>query len=116
MSSAETLAVLLVLAVCGALMAGYPVALTLGGVSIAVAVIGHLTGLMDIGLLAAFGPTPASMAPEYPPGLNVRTAFAEGAAATRRRGLTTPDSAVRKLAATLGASRPPPGATTPRFP
>jgi TRAP-type mannitol/chloroaromatic compound transport system permease large subunit len=54
MSPAETLAVLLVLAVCGALMAGYPVALTLGGVSIAVAVIGHMAGLMDIGLLAAF--------------------------------------------------------------
>ncbi|MCZ7660074.1 MAG: TRAP transporter large permease subunit [Xanthobacteraceae bacterium] len=56
MSPAESLAVLLVLGVCGLLMAGYPVALTLGGVSVAVALAGHAAGLMDIGILAAFPP------------------------------------------------------------
>ena len=40
MPLAETLAVLMVVAVCVALLAGYPVALTLGGVSLAFAVIG----------------------------------------------------------------------------
>ena len=50
---AETLAVLMVVAVCVALLAGYPVALTLGGVSLAFAVIGHLTGVMNISLLGA---------------------------------------------------------------
>ncbi len=53
MPLAETLAVLMVVAVCVALLAGYPVALTLGGVSLAFAVIGHLTGVMDISLLGA---------------------------------------------------------------
>jgi tripartite ATP-independent transporter DctM subunit len=50
---AETLAVLMVVAVCVALLAGYPVALTLGGVSLAFAVIGHLTGVMNLSLLGA---------------------------------------------------------------
>jgi len=49
----ELIAILMVLAVCGLLMAGYPVALTLGGVSLAFAALGHLTGAMDIGLLYA---------------------------------------------------------------
>ena len=43
----EILAVLMVVAVCGLLFAGYPVALTLGGVSLAFAVLGHLAGAMD---------------------------------------------------------------------
>jgi tripartite ATP-independent transporter DctM subunit len=49
----EILAVLMVVAVCAALFAGYPVALTLGGVSLAFAVLGHITGAMDIALLGA---------------------------------------------------------------
>ncbi len=53
MPLAETLAVLMVVAVCVALLAGYPVALTLGGVSLAFAVIGHLTGVMSFTLIGA---------------------------------------------------------------
>src|ERR1041384_4972069 len=49
----ELLAVLMVLAVCALLFAGYPVALTLGGVSFAIAALAHLAGAMDIGLLYA---------------------------------------------------------------
>src|ERR1041384_402794 len=49
----ELLAVLMVLAVCALLFAGYPVALTLGGVSFAFALLAHLAGAMDIGLLYA---------------------------------------------------------------
>ena len=49
----EFLAILMVLAVCGLLMAGYPVALTLGGVSLAFALAGHALGAMDIGLIGA---------------------------------------------------------------
>jgi tripartite ATP-independent transporter DctM subunit len=49
----EILAVLMVAAVCGLLFAGYPVALTLGGVSLAFAALGHFAGAMDIGLLYA---------------------------------------------------------------
>jgi tripartite ATP-independent transporter DctM subunit len=49
----ELLAILMVLAVCGLLFAGYPVALTLGGVSLAFALTGHALGAMDIGLLGA---------------------------------------------------------------
>jgi TRAP-type mannitol/chloroaromatic compound transport system permease large subunit len=49
----ELLAILMVLAVCALLFAGYPVALTLGGVSLAFALIGHALGAMDIGLLGA---------------------------------------------------------------
>jgi len=51
--SAELLAILMVVAVCWLLMAGYPVALTLGGVSLVFAVFGHLAGVMDLGLLGA---------------------------------------------------------------
>ncbi|MBV9557554.1 MAG: TRAP transporter large permease subunit, partial [Pseudolabrys sp.] len=50
---AETFAVLLVVAVCAALFAGYPVALTLGGVSLAFAALGHLTGAMSFGIIGA---------------------------------------------------------------
>ncbi|MPZ56534.1 MAG: TRAP transporter large permease subunit [Rhizobiales bacterium] len=53
MTGAEVLAVLMVAAVCGLLMAGYPVALTLGGVSLAFAVIGHLAGTMSMALIGA---------------------------------------------------------------
>jgi tripartite ATP-independent transporter DctM subunit len=49
----ELLAVAMVVAVCALLFAGYPVALTLGGVSFAFALIAHLAGAMDIGLLYA---------------------------------------------------------------
>ena len=49
----ETLAVLMVVAVCGLLFFGYPVALTLGGVSLAFALLGHLTGLMNFTFLGA---------------------------------------------------------------
>ena len=49
----ELLAILMVVAVCGLLMAGYPVALTLGGVSLGFALLGHALGAMDIGLLGA---------------------------------------------------------------
>jgi TRAP-type mannitol/chloroaromatic compound transport system permease large subunit len=49
----ELLAILMVLTVCGLLMAGYPVALTLGGVSLAFAILAHMLGAMDITLLGA---------------------------------------------------------------
>jgi TRAP-type mannitol/chloroaromatic compound transport system permease large subunit len=49
----ELLAILMVIAVCALLFAGYPVALTLGGVSFAFAALAHLAGAMDIGLLYA---------------------------------------------------------------
>jgi tripartite ATP-independent transporter DctM subunit len=49
----EVLAVLMVVAVCGLLFFGYPVALTLGGVSLAFALVGHLAGLMSFGFLGA---------------------------------------------------------------
>ena len=50
---AETLAILMVVAVIAALMAGYPVALTLAGVSLAFAGLGHLAGAMDLAILGA---------------------------------------------------------------
>ena len=53
MAIAELLAVLMVVAVIAALMAGYPVALTLAGVSLAFGVLGHLVGVMDFGILGA---------------------------------------------------------------
>ncbi|MGE0061252.1 MAG: TRAP transporter large permease subunit [Xanthobacteraceae bacterium] len=53
MPFAELLAVVMVAAVCAALLVGYPVALTLGGVSLGFAAIGHLTGAMSFGILAA---------------------------------------------------------------
>ncbi len=53
MPLAETLAMLLVAAVIAALMAGYPVALTLAGISLAFAVLGHMLGAMDLGILGA---------------------------------------------------------------
>ena len=53
MPLAETLAVLMVAAVIAALMIGYPVALTLAGVSLMFAVLGHLLGAMGFGILGA---------------------------------------------------------------
>ena len=53
MPLAETLAVLMVVAVCGLLFFGYPVALTLGGVSLAFATLGHLVGVMSFSFLGA---------------------------------------------------------------
>ena len=53
MGLAEVIAVLMVAAVCGLLIAGYPVSLTLAGVSLAFAALGHFTGVMGIGLLGA---------------------------------------------------------------
>jgi tripartite ATP-independent transporter DctM subunit len=53
MPLAEILALLMVAAVIVALMAGYPVALTLAGVSLAFAVIGHAAGAMNFAILGA---------------------------------------------------------------
>ncbi len=53
MPLAEILAVLMVVAVCAALMAGYPVALTLAGVSLMFAILGHMLGAGGIALLGA---------------------------------------------------------------
>jgi tripartite ATP-independent transporter DctM subunit len=50
---AETLAVLTVVAVIVVLMAGYPVALTLAGVSLAFAVLGDALGVMSFSILGA---------------------------------------------------------------
>ena len=49
----EILAVLMVASVICVLFAGYPVALTLGGVSFAFALIGHFAGVMNLALLGA---------------------------------------------------------------
>ena len=49
----RNLAILMVVAVCGFLFFGYPVALTLGGVSLAFAALGHLTGAMSFSFLGA---------------------------------------------------------------
>ena len=49
----ELLAILMVVAVCGFLFFGYPVALTLGGVSLAFAALGHLTGAMSFSFIGA---------------------------------------------------------------
>jgi tripartite ATP-independent transporter DctM subunit len=53
MGFAEILAVLMVVAVCGFLFFGYPVALTLGGVSLAFAALGHLSGVMGFSFIGA---------------------------------------------------------------
>ena len=50
---AETLAVVMVIAVIAALMAGYPVALTLAGVSLIFAVLGSMFGVMSFAILGA---------------------------------------------------------------
>jgi len=53
MPVAEVLAILMVVAVCGCLFFGYPVALTLGGVSLGFALLGHLAGIMSFSFLGA---------------------------------------------------------------
>jgi tripartite ATP-independent transporter DctM subunit len=53
MGLAEVLAVFMVVAVIAALMAGYPVALTLAGVSLMFALLGHMLGVMGLGILGA---------------------------------------------------------------
>jgi tripartite ATP-independent transporter DctM subunit len=53
MESAEPLAILMVVAVVALLMIGYPVALTLAGVSLIFAVLGDLAGVMQFTLLGA---------------------------------------------------------------
>src|SRR5262249_51440737 len=52
----ELLAILMVVAVCGLLMAGYPVAFTLGGAALAFAVLGDALGVMQLSLLGALPP------------------------------------------------------------
>ena len=49
----ETLAIAMVVAVCALLLVGYPVALTLAGVSLVFAAIGAAAGAMDFSLLGA---------------------------------------------------------------
>jgi tripartite ATP-independent transporter DctM subunit len=49
----EALAIAMVVAVCAMLLFGYPVALTLGGVSLIFAAIGAAAGAMDLSLLGA---------------------------------------------------------------
>ena len=53
MITPEFLAVAMVIAVCAVLFAGYPVALTLGGVSLAFALLAHAAGVMNLALLGA---------------------------------------------------------------
>lgn len=53
MSAMEWLSIALVVLVCGALMAGYPAALTLGGLSFAVALLANAFDLFPIGILNA---------------------------------------------------------------
>jgi tripartite ATP-independent transporter DctM subunit len=50
---ADLLAIAMVVAVIAALMAGYPVALTLAGVSLIFAIVGDLTGAMSFAILGA---------------------------------------------------------------
>lgn len=50
---AEVFAILLVVAICVALFAGYPVAFTLGGLSLAFAALGSVLGAFSFGFLAA---------------------------------------------------------------
>jgi tripartite ATP-independent transporter DctM subunit len=52
----EILAILLVVSVCVLLLAGYPVALTLGGVALIFAVLGDTLGVMRFSLLGALPP------------------------------------------------------------
>src|SRR5690348_14910774 len=52
----ELLAILLVVAVCALLVAGYPVAFTLGGAALAFAVLGDALGVMQLTLLGALPP------------------------------------------------------------
>ena len=53
MPLAETFAIIMVIAVVVALMAGYPVALTLAGASLIFAVLGNVLGVMSFAILGA---------------------------------------------------------------
>jgi TRAP-type mannitol/chloroaromatic compound transport system, large permease component len=53
MGPSELLAITMVVVLCALLMAGYPVALTLGGVALGFAFAGHWSGVMDLALLGA---------------------------------------------------------------
>jgi len=53
MPLSEIIAIGMVVTVCAALMAGYPVALTLAGLSLAFAVFGHAIGVMNFAILGA---------------------------------------------------------------
>lgn len=53
MSAAESLSILLVVAAIAALMVGYPVALTLAGISLAFAFLGDALGMMNFAILGA---------------------------------------------------------------
>jgi tripartite ATP-independent transporter DctM subunit len=53
MAGPEILAVLMVVAVCGLLLAGYPVAFTLGGVALVFAAFGALIGALNFSLIGA---------------------------------------------------------------
>jgi tripartite ATP-independent transporter DctM subunit len=53
MSFPELIAIMMVVAVVAALMAGYPVALTLAGVSLGFAIFGHVIGAMHFAILGA---------------------------------------------------------------
>jgi tripartite ATP-independent transporter DctM subunit len=53
MALPETMAVLMIVAVIVTLLAGYPVALTLAGVSLFFAVLGHILGVMGFAILGA---------------------------------------------------------------
>jgi tripartite ATP-independent transporter DctM subunit len=52
----ELLSIALVIAVCGLLMAGYPVAFTLGGAALAFALVGEASGAMRFSLIGALPP------------------------------------------------------------
>ena len=53
MGPSELFAIAMVVVLCALLMAGYPVALTLGGVALGFAFAGHWSGVMDLALLGA---------------------------------------------------------------
>ena len=54
MEITEILNLLMVISVCGLLLAGFPVAFTLSGTALIFALIGHGMGLFDLSLLSAF--------------------------------------------------------------
>jgi TRAP-type mannitol/chloroaromatic compound transport system permease large subunit len=54
MTLPEVLAIVMVAAMCGLLLVGYPVALTIGGVSLAFALLANALGVMSFSLLGAF--------------------------------------------------------------
>lgn len=53
--TSEVISILLFAAVCIVLMAGYPIAFTLAGISLIFALIGHLFGVFDLSILQGLG-------------------------------------------------------------